>query len=124
METQDKPKDNRITLLTHYWDINSKDYKCQFSFIWNHNDVKVDIRSFNPPPGKERCVHFNFSINGVYTLFKFHYNAYGGGPEGKTPELVSENFRLSFFAGPKSLTVYEERIGPDAGKGKQLDMVQ
>lgn len=124
MEPRDNSKDNRRKLLTHHWGQNSQEYQCQFSFHWNHNDVRVDIRSFSTPPGKDRCVHFNFYINGAHILYKFHYSCYGGSPRGKTPELVSENYRLTFFASPGFFEACEEKIDQVSYQGAQVDVVQ
>jgi hypothetical protein len=124
METKDNSKDRGNKLLSHYWNLNSKEYQDQISFIWKHNEIRIDIRSYCEPPGRDKCVHFNFYINGEHTLFKYLYNCYGAGVRGKTPELLSENYRLTFHASPHGLEIYEEKINQDDNQDKPLDIIQ
>jgi hypothetical protein len=110
METKENSKkDNRIKLLNHFWYLNGSDYQEQISFIWRNNEIRIDIRVFCYPPGKNKQLDFNFFINGEHTLSRFFYNCYGGGRQGKTPEMISENYKLTFITGPYSIEVFQEK---------------
>ena len=124
MGTKDKSKNKRKKLLSHYWDLCYHDYQNQLSFIWRHNAISVNIHSFCNPPGKEKRVHFDFFINGEPTLFKFLYNCYGGGTRGKVPELVSNNFRLTFSATPQMFEIFEEQIIQDDNQDNPLGKIK
>jgi hypothetical protein len=110
METKDNPVTLSRKLLSHHWELNSWDYHDQVSFMWKHNEIRISIRAFCTPPGKDRSVQFNFYLNGEHTLFVFNYNCYGGSSKGTTPQLVSENFRLTFQASPNCLEIYQQQV--------------
>ena len=110
METKDNSKIFKTKLLAHHWYLNYNEYENHISFIWKHNEIRIDIRSNCEPPGRDKCIHFNFLINGEHTLFKFYYDCYGGGSRGKTPELLTDNHRLTFSATPYVFEIYEETI--------------
>jgi len=124
MEAKDNSTSNRNKLLTLHWELNAKEYENQISFNWKYNQIRIDIRSFCPPPEKNISVHFNFFINGEHTLFKFLYNCYGGGVRGKTPELLSDNYRLTFHASPHFFEIYEDKIKQDDNKDNPSDKFQ
>lgn len=119
METKDNSHNKKNKLLTHRCDF-FNDCHDHLSFIWKHNSISVDIRFFCNPPGREKYVNFDFFINGEHTLFRFLYNCYGCGTRGKIPELVSENFRLTFSATPHMFEIFEEQINQDDNQDNQL----
>jgi hypothetical protein len=71
METRDSSATNRNKLLSHHWDLNSSNYHDQISFLWKNNEIRIEIHSFCNPSGRNKCIHFDFFINGEHTLFKF-----------------------------------------------------
>ena len=123
METRDSSATNRNKLLSHHWDLNSSNYHDQISFLWKNNEIRIEIHSFCNPSGRNKCIHFDFFINGEHTLFKFQYNCYGGGGRGKTPELLSEDYRITFHASTHFLEVYEEKIKNENDRDMPTDRV-
>ncbi|MGA3012848.1 MAG: hypothetical protein ABSD71_02310 [Bacteroidales bacterium] len=120
METKDNST-NQKKLLSHHWDLNYDGYQDQISFNWKNNKIRIEIHSICNPPGRDKCIKFEFFINGEYTLFKFLYNCYGCGIRGKTPELKNEDYRLTFKASSHFFEVYEETIKQDDNQKIPLD---
>ncbi len=110
METTNSINENKHKLLSQSWDLNSSGFLNQLFFRWQGNEVLIDIKAYLSPTGRDKHIHFDFYLNGKPTHFEFKYNPYGGSPFGKTPELESGGYRLTFFASPKFFEIYEQKL--------------